>query len=201
MYDQIGEYLVYLIVLLFLIYLLALSQITAFVVFVGVALLGQFCCVPKYTSKSIVLALAFVVTFLFHWFTKQSITESFTQEDEDENKSTPKRTKNKMKKATISRKQEPEEDDDDEEEAGEIDMSKTFLEAYQNLNTEQIGSMTSETQKLIETQKQLMQTLQNLSPIVKQGKELMDGFKGHFGGDKEFVKAMKSYLPFVTKKT
>tara|TARA_X000000950_G_scaffold286749_1_gene396652 strand:- start:9334 stop:9927 length:594 start_codon:yes stop_codon:yes gene_type:complete len=194
MFDELGEYSVYLIIVVYLIYILAIARFEVFIVFVIIAGIGRLGCVPRFCAMSIVLAIAFVISFLILWFLKRSNRESFTDEndtttqDNDDTKG--------PKKVNVQQ----DDDDDDDDEAGEIDMNKTFLEAYQNLNSDQIGSMTAETQKLIDTQKQLMQTLKNLTPIVKQGKELMDGFKGHFGGDKDFAKTMKAYLPLIAGK-
>jgi hypothetical protein len=64
-----------------------------------------------------------------------------------------------------------------------IDLGTSFLEAYKNLDKNQINAMTKDTKELIKTQKTLMDTLQNLSPVVKEGKAIIDTFKGYF--DKE----------------
>ena len=76
-------------------------------------------------------------------------------------------------------------DDDVDNFAGNnhIDLGTSFLEAYKNLDKTQINSMTKDTKELIKTQKTLMDTLQNLSPVVKEGKAIIDTFKGYF--DKE----------------
>lgn len=43
--------------------------------------------------------------------------------------------------------------------------------------------MTKDTKELIKTQKTLMSTLENLAPVVKEGKSIIDTFKGYFDGD------------------
>jgi hypothetical protein len=42
--------------------------------------------------------------------------------------------------------------------------------------------MTKDTQDLMQTQKQLMSTLQTLKPLISDGKEMMDMFQSYFGG-------------------
>jgi hypothetical protein len=74
----------------------------------------------------------------------------------------------------------PSEDDDDEY---HLDAGTTFVNAYKALNPEQISAMTKDTQELIDTQKQLMNTLNSLKPIMTDGKQIMDTFQNYFGGN------------------
>ena len=41
--------------------------------------------------------------------------------------------------------------------------------------------MTKDTQELMETQKQLMATLNTLKPLMQDGKEMMNTFQSYFG--------------------
>ena len=83
------------------------------------------------------------------------------------------------------------EDDDDEEpspndsESKEhhLDAGTTILHAFQKLNPDQVLQMRDDTKELMETQKQLMETLSSLGPQVKQGAELVDSFKSMFSGN------------------
>ena len=72
-----------------------------------------------------------------------------------------------------------------EKEDGEhhMDTGTTFMNAYKKLKPEQIQSLTSDTQKLITVQKDLMANLNNLKPLVSDGKEIMKTFKSFFGSD------------------
>jgi hypothetical protein len=63
-----------------------------------------------------------------------------------------------------------------------LDVGSTILHAYRKLNPEQVMQMRKDTQELMETQKNLIETLSSLGPQVQQGVELMDTFKGMFGG-------------------
>ena len=62
-------------------------------------------------------------------------------------------------------------------------MFKTMLESYKSLTPGQVEHMTSDTKELIETQKSLLETVKSLAPVVTQGKEMLDTFKGYFGPD------------------
>lgn len=62
-----------------------------------------------------------------------------------------------------------------------IDSGTTIMNALKALKPDQIANMTSDTKQLIETQKSLMQMLQTFSPMVKEGKDMMDTFQTMFG--------------------
>lgn len=65
-----------------------------------------------------------------------------------------------------------------------LDAGTTFLNAYKALKPDQVAAMTKDTQELMQTQKQLMSTLQTLKPLISDGKEMMDMFQSYFGGGK-----------------
>lgn len=78
---------------------------------------------------------------------------------------------------------ESEEEDDtesEEEQESYVDIGTSFLEAYKNLSPNQIKSMTKDTKELLNVQKNLMKTIEGLTPIVKEGKNVLDTFKGYF---------------------
>jgi hypothetical protein len=62
-----------------------------------------------------------------------------------------------------------------------LDAGTTFLNAYKSLKPDQIAAMTKDTQELMETQKQLMSTLNTLKPLMQDGKEMMNTFQSYFG--------------------
>jgi hypothetical protein len=62
-----------------------------------------------------------------------------------------------------------------------LDAGTTFLNAYKSLKPDQISAMTKDTQDLINTQKQLMSTLNTLKPLITDGKQMIDTFQGYFG--------------------
>ena len=64
-----------------------------------------------------------------------------------------------------------------------LDAGTTVLHAFQKLNPEQVLQMRDDTKELMETQKQLVETLSSLGPQVLQGAELIKIFQGMFGGN------------------
>lgn len=62
-----------------------------------------------------------------------------------------------------------------------LDAGTTFMNAYKALKPDQVAAMTKDTQELMETQKQLMSTLQTLKPLITDGKQMMDMFQSYFG--------------------
>ncbi len=57
-----------------------------------------------------------------------------------------------------------------------IDAGSTLMNALNALKPDQIKSMTEDTQKLMETQKNLMGMLQSMKPILQDGKQMMETF-------------------------
>jgi len=72
----------------------------------------------------------------------------------------------------------PSEDDDKD---FHLDAGTTFMNAYKSLKPDQVAAMTKDTQDLMQTQKQLMNTLHTLKPLIKDGKEMMNVFQSYFG--------------------
>jgi hypothetical protein len=64
-----------------------------------------------------------------------------------------------------------------------LDAGTTVLHAFQKLNPEQVLQMRDDTKELMDTQKQLVETLSSLGPQVQQGAELVKSFQGMFGGN------------------
>jgi hypothetical protein len=64
-----------------------------------------------------------------------------------------------------------------------MDAGTTFMNAYKQLKPDQINALTNDTQKLISVQKDLMANLNNLKPLISDGKEIMKTFKGFFGSE------------------
>ena len=76
--------------------------------------------------------------------------------------------------------------DDDDSEGNRIDYSTTLEQAYDNLQnmlgTEGIKGLTSETSKLINQQKNLMDSIKGMGPMMGQAKEMMASLQGMTGG-------------------
>ena len=61
-----------------------------------------------------------------------------------------------------------------------IDAGTTVINALNSLKPDQINAMTTDTKQLIETQKSLMNLLQTFTPMVSEGKQMMDTFNTMF---------------------
>ena len=62
-----------------------------------------------------------------------------------------------------------------------IDAGTTIMRALGALNTDQIGSLTTDTRKLLDTQKSLMNMLTTMKPMLSDGQNLLASFTNMFG--------------------
>lgn len=62
-----------------------------------------------------------------------------------------------------------------------IDTGTTIVNALNALKPDQIKAMSSDTQKLIDTQKSLMSMLSTMKPMLQDGKQMMETFQEMFG--------------------
>jgi len=67
-------------------------------------------------------------------------------------------------------------------EGPKLDAGQTIMKAMSSLDPNTLSSMTTDTKKLLETQKSLMGMLQQMRPVLADGKELLQTFSGMFGG-------------------
>jgi hypothetical protein len=92
--------------------------------------------------------------------------------------------------------------DEDEVDTGRIDYAKTLEQAYDNLQgmlgKEGIKGLTSETSRLVEQQKGLMESLKGMGPMLKEAKTMMAGMKDI--GSLETMKDMKSIVANIAKR-
>lgn len=63
-----------------------------------------------------------------------------------------------------------------------LDSGSTLLKAMESFKPEQVSAMTKDTKALLETQKGLMEMLNQMRPVLADGKELLQTFTGMFGG-------------------
>jgi hypothetical protein len=73
--------------------------------------------------------------------------------------------------------------DDENDEKIKFDHKASFLENYKSLSKEQVDGLNKDTIELMETQKKLIETLKNMGPVLKDGKNVLDTFKTYFGDD------------------
>jgi len=110
---------------------------------------------------------------------KFKLFEHLTTEEE------PKKKEEEPKKEETPQKTHTNDDHDDDdnfEPASEhkIDQKNSYLELFKTLKPEEIGSLNTDTQQLIQTQRQLIETLQSMGPALKEGKTILDTFKNYF---------------------
>ncbi len=123
----------------------------------------------------IMVAFSILISFILSLLFSSPYQEDFTD----------KKPGKKKKKKSSSKNVVYDDDTDNFVGNNHIDLGTSFLEAYKNLDKSQINSMTKDTKELIKTQKTLMSTLENLAPVVKEGKSIIDTFKGYFDNDKQ----------------
>ena len=78
----------------------------------------------------------------------------------------------------------------DTEETFQFDQKSTVLDLYNSLSEEQVKGMKKDTRELMETQQQLIKTLNEMGPTLKQSKEVLASFQNYFGDDKEMDKKL-----------
>ena len=64
-----------------------------------------------------------------------------------------------------------------------LDAGKTVMQAMSSFDPEAISAMTQDTKKLLETQKGLMSMLNQMRPVLADGRELLSTFSNMFGGN------------------
>ncbi len=115
--------------------------------------------------------------------TKQEDFDDKSQDEEDEEKN----FEADVKKKTKKKKPEPQpvdSDDSDQEDFeprnNKINAKESFQTILNSLKSTEISSLNNDTKALIDTQKQLMETLQSMGPALKEGKTILDTFKNYF---------------------
>jgi len=109
----------------------------------------------------------------------QALKENYENPNESDEKKDEKKSKKEEKKDP-----EPHSDSKSSKiEDSHLDAGTTVLHAFQKLNPEQVLQMRDDTKELMDTQKQLVETLSSLGPQVQQGAELIKSFQGMFGGN------------------
>ena len=122
------------------------------------------------------ILISVIITLIIYNFSKlysKQFNEGF---DNGESKTESKTEESKTEELVDSKTTE----EKDDEEEPYVDLGSTFLNAYRKLDTNQIKGMTNDTKQLIETQKNLMDTMKSLTPIISEGKKVLDTFTNYF---------------------
>jgi hypothetical protein len=146
--------------------------------------------ITKNISMSVGVALFITYILVLLNNKTNSITENF------KSKHSKKRKKNKKnKKAQIKETydnegsdkgegdNEGDNEEDNEEDFNTFDSKESFLNNYKSMTPTQIKGLNKDTKQLIQTQKSLISTLNNMGPTLKEGKNILDTFKNYFGKD------------------
>jgi flagellar biosynthesis component FlhA len=124
-------------------------------------------------KQRVVFAFAFALLLNYLTF---NLLESFTDKESSEESS----EESKKESSEESKKESSEESSG--ESSGIINgeftpnIMETLKTAYENMTPEQIEHMTKDTKELMTSQKQLIETLQTMTPIVKEGMKMMEMF-------------------------
>jgi hypothetical protein len=122
------------------------------------------------------IALSMVLGSVIVSFTATSGLERFENKKDD---TTEKKDDNKEQKDNNKEKV----DDDIDPETFQFDAKNTFLENYKSLTKEQINGLNKDTVDLMKTQEQLISTLKDMGPVLKDSQAVLDTFKSYFGND------------------
>jgi hypothetical protein len=167
------------------------GQLTTILLAVGVTLI-LYALTNDIAVALIAGALAGLIAVHYSRTKKEGFANAVEEDFEDEEEEKPKKKVKKAKaKAPAPDNGErgeffepgkkykmPSENDDKE---FHLDAGTTFMNAYKSLKPDQVAAMTKDTQELMNTQKQLMGTLQTLKPLIQDGKEMMNMFQSYFG--------------------
>lgn len=134
----------------------------------------------SYITKNMVINLL-TSMFLTNIFMAQKVVrESFKNKKEE--KKQIKQKKDKNTKKTIEKLTNEENDDEQDNSLSNIDFSSTMDKSYKNLQKmlgdSGIQDLTKDTKNLINQQKDLMETLQSMSPLIKNAGSLMKQVNG-----------------------
>ena len=164
--------------------LLAYSKLTILTSIIFIILLLIGISITKNIALSI--SISAIVIYVFSMMFYIDTIESFKTK---RNKT--KRNKTKRNKSKRNKTHEKFSDMNNDEQEDFFDSPNSFIENYKSLTPNQIKTLNSDTQSLINTQKQLIETLNNMGPTLKQGKNVLDTFKNYFGKDADLGDILK----------
>lgn len=95
-----------------------------------------------------------------------------------------KNKKDKKKKSSKKKRKSYGFNDDFNVDESFINNKETLGDVYRSLDPDQAKGLNSDTKELLETQKNLMNTLKEMGPVLTQGKDIMNTFNKYFGKTK-----------------
>ena len=141
------------------------------------------------------LSVSLIITYVLTYLNDNSVIQV------EKFKNSSKKSKKKKSKKKKNRKQNLKQEtfglyNDDVNESFETDSNddapvfnskESFLENYKTLSKSQLKGLNKDTRELIETQKNLINTLNQMGPALKEGKGILDTFKNYFGSDSDIA--------------
>jgi hypothetical protein len=118
------------------------------------------------------VALSMILGSVIVSFTSTSSLEKFEEQKQIDNKNDIKENEDKITS-----------EDSIESEKFEFDHKNSFLENYKSLTKEQVTGLNKDTIDLMKTQEQLISTLKDMGPVLKESQTVLDTFKSYFGND------------------
>ena len=136
-------------------------------------------------SVGVALFITYILVLLNN--KTNSITENFKFKNKKKNKKNKKNKKVQIKEPYMDNGEDndndKEDNEDNEEDFDTFDSKESFLNNYKSMTPSQIKGLNKDTKQLIQTQKSLISTLNNMGPTLKEGKNILDTFKNYFGKD------------------
>ena len=188
--NKNSEIIIYLVTVSYIMYKImyepSVPYITAFILIAGLHYL-----LTNNIISSLLIALIFCIVWQMIYPKKNNLLESmkiaeienFEDAVKDEDKS---KNDKEVKDEVYNEEGNTEEVTGQEFTDGEgatepyLDVGRSFLEAYKNLSPKQIEGLTFDTKELLTTQQKLIETLNNIGPTLKEGRQILDTFKDYF---------------------
>jgi|TARA_B110000967_G_C18791241_1_gene513450 hypothetical protein len=166
-----NKYFLYFMLFLAITSILGYLQVQNFHAIIFFMLIGfltfQFC-----KNMSIVLLTSIIATSLYVRMQNKNIVEGLVNKQADDGED----------------EDDDDDDDDDADEADDegmsskIDYKKTLTDSYDNLNkmigNEGMQKMTKDTERLMDTQKQLAKNMENMKPMLENAQNMIKGMGG-----------------------
>jgi hypothetical protein len=114
---------------------------------------------------------------------KKNTEEFETDKSDNEDNDTEIKPQKKSKKQLKSNEEFSDNDSEQEDfepTDNKINSKESFKTILKSLKSSELSSLNNDTKALIDTQKQLMETLQSMGPALKEGKSILDTFKNYF---------------------
>lgn len=113
---------------------------------------------------------------------QEHFDHSNDEDEEDEKEATKTKSVKRSRRTTTPSPvhSDESEQEDFEPSDNKLNSKESFKTILSSLKSSELSSLNNDTKALIDTQKQLMETLQSMGPALKEGKSILDTFKNYF---------------------